>query len=418
MRIEQAVYGSQDVGGYRFLARSPGFTEAWLPAAERLCTGFGERPVGVLCPMAVYAQPLDAKHIAVIQAADQGHDDAGRPGALAFRILVLPRTLYANLGGDPFYIAEAFPPAWEARGEVPTLTWTAGPPPRRSVEEIRRLLDVEADRTALLLGGAQVLVDGGRLLFRRNVPDPSLAQHLWALLPTATRSELWPASFAFGNKHAFHLVIVPYAAADEFSRYIKEKEAGDYPEGRYESDLQRVAEESDQAELDKLLARPSRRQRFGLILALLGLFALVMLILNLPIGPEVQDPPDDQPAEKRPVEPKPVAELHLPEEAPLTQEGQPRKDLRNEVNRMARMVGVPQAVGYTDAEMVEMLQRIDAKLGGDPTRKLGDLSSLKDPRSLIRAILWKHGAADYAEPKLNNAELVERLKILLPKENP
>src|SRR3569623_1499815 len=124
MRIERAVYGSQDVGGYRFLARAPGFAEAWLPAAERLCTGFGDRPAGVACPLAVFAQPLDAKLVAVIQAADQGRDDAGRSGAMAFRLLVLPRTLYADLEGDPFRIAEAFPPAWGARGEVHTHDWT------------------------------------------------------------------------------------------------------------------------------------------------------------------------------------------------------------------------------------------------------------------------------------------------------
>ena len=419
MRIEQAIYGSQDVGGYRFLARSLGFVEAWLPTVERLCTGFGERPAGVLCPMAVYAQPLDAKHVAVIQAADQGHDDAGRPGALAFRVLVLPRTLYADLEGDPFHIAEAFPPAWEARGELPTLTWTTGPLPRRSVEEIRRLLDVEAERTALLLGGAQVLVDGGRLVFRRNAPDPSLARHLWTLLPTATRSELWPASFAFGNKHAFHLAIVPDAAADGFDRYVKESEAGDYPEGRYESDLQRAAEGSDQAELDKLLARPSRRQRFKLVLALLALFALVPLILNLPIGPGAQDPPDESPVEKRPTEAKSVTALNLPEEAPLAAMGPQRRELRDSINRLSKRLGVPQAVGVTDAEMVEMLVKIDQRLAEKtPARTISDLSSLKEPRRVLRALLWKHGVADYAEPSLNTSELVERLEKLLPKENP
>ena len=418
MRIEQAVYGSQDVGGYRFLARSAGFAEAWLPAVERLCTGFGERPVGVSCPMAVYAQPLGAKHVAVIQAADQGRDDAGRPGALAFRVLVLPRALYADLGGDPFHIAEAFPPAWEARGEVPTLTWTFGPPPPLTIEEVRRLLDVEAEHTALLLGGAQVLVDGGRLLVRRNAPDPNLARQLWTLLPMATRSEIWPASFAFGNKHAFHLAIVPDAAADEFARYIKEAEAGDYPAGRYESALQLAAEGSDQAELDKLLARPSRRQRFKLVLALLAIFALGTLILGLPIGPRAPDPTDAPPAEERPVAAKPVSALHLPKEAVLSPEGQPRKDLRNEINSLARTLGVPQAVGYTDAEMVEMLRGIDAKLGEAPARKVGDLSSLEDPRSLIRAILWKHGVVEYAAPGLKDAELIERLNKLLPKGKP
>ncbi len=115
--IEQAIYGCQDAGGYRFLGRSAGFSDEWLPEAERLCTGFGERPAGVSCPSCVFATPLGTGHVAVVQVADQGADDAGRPGALGFRLLVLPRALYGDLGGDPFRIAEEFPPSWEARGE-------------------------------------------------------------------------------------------------------------------------------------------------------------------------------------------------------------------------------------------------------------------------------------------------------------
>ena len=85
--------GSQDEGGYRFLARSPGFPEDWLAEAERLCTGFGERPADIHCPGAVFALPFARKQVAVVQVADQGRDDAGRPGALAFRLLVLPAGL-------------------------------------------------------------------------------------------------------------------------------------------------------------------------------------------------------------------------------------------------------------------------------------------------------------------------------------
>src|SRR6266566_1442206 len=97
--IEQAIYGSQGPGGYRFLARSPGFLDDWLPEAERLCTGFGERPAGASCRGCVFARPFGPGHVAVVQVADQGRDDAGRPGALGFRLLILPRPLYEDLGG-------------------------------------------------------------------------------------------------------------------------------------------------------------------------------------------------------------------------------------------------------------------------------------------------------------------------------
>ncbi len=119
--IEQAIYGGQGTGGYQFLARSPGFRDEWLADAQQLCTGFGERPAGVACPLCTFARPLGSSHVAVVQAADQGIDDTGRPGILAFRLLILPTTLYRDLGGDPFFIADTYPPPWQARGSLPTL---------------------------------------------------------------------------------------------------------------------------------------------------------------------------------------------------------------------------------------------------------------------------------------------------------
>src|SRR5690349_5910048 len=142
MQIEQAIYGSQDAGGYRFLAQSAGFRDEWLAEAERVCTGFGERPAGVACPGCVFARPFGRRHVAVVQAADQGQDDTGRPGALGFYLLILPRPFYREAGGDPFRVAEQFPPPWSARGELPPLDWTAGPPPARTVDALQKTLNV------------------------------------------------------------------------------------------------------------------------------------------------------------------------------------------------------------------------------------------------------------------------------------
>src|SRR6185437_14502741 len=205
--IEQAIYGCQDTGGYRFLARSAGFRDDWLAEAERLCTGFGERPAGVACPECVFARPFGRHHVAIVQAADQGHDDAGRPGALGFYLLILPRSLYVDLGGDPFFIAEQFPVPWGARGELPALTWTAGQPPARDVMTLQKILNVP--HSATLLGSVQVLLDGGRLVFERSGPDAAILRSLWALLPTSERVKRWPASFAFHNGHRFDAVVVP-----------------------------------------------------------------------------------------------------------------------------------------------------------------------------------------------------------------
>src|SRR5687768_11298477 len=124
MLIEQAIY-RKDANREQFLAKSPGFLDAWLPEAGRLCAGFGERPPDVLCPLAVFALPLGRKYVAVVQVTDQASDDAAPPGGpLTFRVLVLPARLYADLGGDPFRVSDLLPPDWKARGELPPLAWT------------------------------------------------------------------------------------------------------------------------------------------------------------------------------------------------------------------------------------------------------------------------------------------------------
>src|SRR5262249_42791928 len=130
--IEQALYGNSETGGFRFLGRSPGFRDEWLPSAEGLCAGFGDRPAGVACPACVFAQPFGPRHVAVVQAADLGYDDAKRPGALGFYLLVLTRRDYTDLTGDPFLLAERFPADWKARGDLPALSWPEEPLPPRT----------------------------------------------------------------------------------------------------------------------------------------------------------------------------------------------------------------------------------------------------------------------------------------------
>lgn len=413
MRIEQAIYGSQDAGGYRFLARSPGFVESWRAEAQRICTGFGERPAGVRCPQALFVRPLGKQHVAVVQVADQGSDDAGRPGALAFRLLVLTRRFYHDLGGDPFLVSDRFRPDWGARGDLPALEWSAGPPPRRAVAEGRKILDVEADRTALLLGGAQALVDGGRLAFTRPGPDERLVRDLWALLPTSNRSEMWPATFAFGNAHGFHVAVVPEASGPDFERYLHEKEAGDYPEGRYEFALQKAAEDNDQAEIDTLFARRSRSQTLRL-----GLFLLVAFILAALIMRPAAPPPDDPSPKDR--DPKggetARAPVGLPPPGQFAALGRAeREELAGRLKGLADKVGV--RVNDAGEEslrraVAEIDRRLDENAGKDaPQRPLPEPLEKAGPvQRALRLLLWKHGGEEYAEPGLNAAELVERLE--------
>jgi hypothetical protein len=414
MLIEQAIYGGQDTGGYRFLARSAGFVDDWLGEAERLCTGFGERPAGVSCPLAVFARPLGKKHVAVVQVADQGADDAGRPGALAFRLLVMPQRLYVDLGADPFWIAEQVPPPWRARGEMERIEWTAGPQPKRTVAALRRILDVEAERTQTLLGGVQVLVDGGRLVFVRARPDERMVRDLWALLPGSSRMALWPASFAFGNAHGFDVVVVPHADGPAFASYTREEKAGDHPEGRYELALQSAVEEDNQAEVDALLSRRSRAQTLRLAVWLLAAFALIAAVIHFPFGGR----PAEKEEKKEQVKAKdePLKLPHVDDVPSLAADERAR--LARRLAGMGKRLGIDLPAGDSGQALADAVAELDRRLDEKkkPRRDAAEELKRGPVRRRLQALLWKHGAADYNQPGLNVDELVDRLRDSLVKE--
>ncbi len=338
--FEEAVFLRADGHVPELQASSPGFSAEWLVEAERLVTCFGDRPAavrlppatlapssgsdrwsvtaGVTCPQAVFALPLGDKHAAVVHVADQTGDQAGGGSALGFHFLVLPRSDYRRYFGDPFELARRLPPAWDSAGALvpqtlpartlpartlPARTLPAEPLPPRTVGQLRAVLQrvkagalrenedpetvertPENAQSPALLGGVQILVDGGRVVFERPAPEPGLIEGLWTLLPNTTRAELWPASFAFGNALGFDAVVVPRAAGDEFENYYGEEQAAEYPPGRYELALQTAAEHGDQRELDRLLNRRSLAEtwRLGLtILVLVTALALAARLLDL-----------------------------------------------------------------------------------------------------------------------------------------
>lgn len=416
MVIEQAIYGSQGSGGYRFLARSYGFLDDWLPEAQRLCAGFGERPAGVRCHASVFAQPFGKRHVAVIQVADQGTDDAGRPGALGFRLLLVPRGLYEQRIGDPFAVAERFPPPWHARGNLPELSWPDEPPPYRTVEEVQRVLK-RADGPTLL-GGVQVLVDGGRLVFERTEPDLELLRNLWTLLPASSRCSLWPASFVFGNTLGFDTLVVPRATGEEYANYVTEEKAGDYPEGRYELNLQIAAEEGDQAGLDALFARRSLKDTWRLGVYLFIMFLVLSLALKILVREPGERPAGHKPAPAVPKGPAPAAPQEIPGgaahlELPAVEtysslQGPEREALVAALHELAEEVGVPPL--WEPAAPALLLARIDERLGTpNPSRDPGPLRAFGPPQRQLQALLWKHEVTEYNDPRLRPVELVERL---------
>jgi hypothetical protein len=290
--IEQAQFRRADNGSPNLVARSPGFVVDWLPALEPLIVGFGVRPPGLACPAAVFAQPLRLGHVAVVQVAD-----AAEGQSLGFHVLLCPRTDYERFLGDPFVLAERFPVDWRNK-ELATLQLPRQPLPPRTIAQAQAVLrrvkagalkdnddpehpsferTTENSESPALLGGVQVLVDGGKLVFERSRPDTELIAGLWTLLPQSTRARLWPASFAFGNALGFDVIVVPHVHAADFEGYTSEEQAAEYPAGHYEMSLQVAAETGNQRDWDHLLNRRSSHETFKLGWTLLVVIVLLVL---------------------------------------------------------------------------------------------------------------------------------------------
>lgn len=261
LRIAQAILFT-DARGVRLAAQSERIDGA---ECERIAVLFGSRPDGAACPRAHFAHPFGTDRVAVVQIADHPS------GRLGFRFLLLSHELYRHLG-DPFAIADRYPPDWTANGTLPELTWPMEVLPRRTVETIQRMLkDADAGKWMdLLLGGTQALIDGGRVLVQRSSPDEALLRSLWQLLPDRTRCELWPASFAFSNDLGFHAAVLPQLPPDPQSLRHTEDGLRDYPQGRYELGLQIAAESGNQRELDRLFARRTSSDTIRLALTIIA----------------------------------------------------------------------------------------------------------------------------------------------------
>lgn len=401
--IEQAIYTNADAGGYRFVARSEGFADDWLHEAERLCTGFGERPADVACPGCVFAQPFGRQHVAVVQVADQGTDDAGRPGALGFRFLIFPRNAYHTLVADPFLVADSLPPTWQARDRLPTLPWPGEPAPARSVQQLDQVL--KNGDSVLLLGAVQGLVDGGRVFLERPAPDADVIRGIWMLLPGSTRAEIWPATFAFANTLHFDILAMPRKLDDE--SYLTEERARDYPQSSYEHDLQVAVEHGNQREVDRLLSRRSSLQTMRLAFFLVAALALAGFVFR---ASQDSTPPQEKP---RPV-PIVLREPPLKAKYPTMSADEAKQVLAN-LKKLMQDLSIPQP--RTNPSIDDLLKAIDKKLGSPDPERHCELTGQRERR--LRTLLWKHHVDAFDDPNRNPVELVERLreKLVAQKKN-
>jgi hypothetical protein len=255
--IAQAVLGD----GGRF-SRSEDFDEAWRAEAERVIDGFG-LPPGTSAPDCLFAVPFARRRVAVVSVR-------GRQ----FRFLILPKALYEVIP-DPFAIADRFPPYWERATSLPTLEWPAEPLPRRTVAQLDAIF--KHGDGPFLLGACQTLVDSGRILVVRDEPDPRLCRDVWNLIPDSTRRQTWMATFAYSTDLTFGLAVLPRLPEGGVPGYLTEDQTRDYPESRYERELQVAVEHNDQRTVDRLLARRTSAETLRLALWLVLAAAVVSL---------------------------------------------------------------------------------------------------------------------------------------------
>ena len=262
LAIAQALFDRETL-----LARSANFADDWLADAAKLCLGFGTPTAFEASESAaLFARPFTKDRVAIVQVV-------GR----RFRFLVLGRELYHHLN-DPFAIAERYPPNAEARGSLPDLDWPPQPLPQRTTVELDAIL--KQGDGPFLLGAAQTLVDGGKIVLRRPAPEPKLLRDLWALLPESTRRTTWPATFAFGNELGFDILVMPKIPEDGLPGYLGEEHLPDYPDSRYERHLQIAIESGDQRMLDQLLCRRGSGEILKLALSIVLLAVGIMAIIT------------------------------------------------------------------------------------------------------------------------------------------
>lgn len=338
IKLEQATFRINRNGTPTLSASSPGWKQDWNADIHSYIIDYGFPPVGISCPKAIFAQPFGKEYVLIGQLTDRPGSTEKVIDVLGFHIIILSRKEYEFYLQDPFYIAAKFVPDWHAT-TLPTISLPQETPPKRTIEQVRSVLQrlkpghekpeaqefdeepgkdedkenddadqeeqieqenqlIEASESPALLGGVQVIVDGGKVVFERDTADTDLIQSLWLLLPESTRCEVWPATFAFNNNIPFELLVVPRLRLEEFPGYVTEEQAADYPEGSYELNLQYAVEHGNQDELDALFRRRSFQQTWKMAWTILVVMAVFFALSNWVFPPLTPPSPrrDHRPA--------------------------------------------------------------------------------------------------------------------------
>lgn len=264
--IEHVLYRQSTADNLTAVAHSAGITEEIQQQLSKICSAFADPPSEWTDTPALLVCPVRKKNVAILQAL---------PGQFYF--LVLPLSVYREQGGDPFQLIEQLPAQWELQGELEPRGWKdAEPSPLRKVEDIQTIL--KGPDGPSLLGAAQALLDGAPLVLERSKPETELLHHLWQLLPVSSRTELGFATFICAPGLPLNVVVTPLIEENAYAEHWREAQIGDYPEGRYELQLQVAVESADQDGMNRLFMRRSPKEtiRLGIVILILALLLPVI----------------------------------------------------------------------------------------------------------------------------------------------
>jgi hypothetical protein len=205
----------------------------------------------------LFTARFDRKHIAVVSVSQ------GR-----YRILLLNHRLYRAIP-DPFAIEAMFPFDWSALGDLPPCEWPNQPLPQRTVKLLMPAL--KSSDSHFYLGGAQALVDSVSIIVPGAEPPREKLQQLWQMLPSSIQLQTMLSTWNAAFDRRFQLQGMPQLPDALPKGTMSAEQVSDYPEGRYEYELQLAIDHDDQPRVDQLLSRRSSREVINQALMLLAL---------------------------------------------------------------------------------------------------------------------------------------------------
>jgi len=178
-------------------------------------------------------------------------------------------------GVDPFAVVRTLQPVQNS-GHLQPLEL----PQRLEAFTIQQLqARLVAQDQATLLGAAQALLDGSRVAFpAENAAD--ICETLWLMLPYRERTNFSFCTACAAPLEGYKFLGLVDAAAERPPGLLRSDKLADYPEGRYEAQLQWALEHADDNEYQRLMQRRTSAETLRLAMTLLGGMVLVLLAMK------------------------------------------------------------------------------------------------------------------------------------------